>query len=79
MMCSTGLFDAYAGCNSVSPLPIIIIIILLAPCCPVDNVSIDEHLIQSPGGLEVIFVTQKASLCSYLSTFNIQISVLSLP
>lgn len=38
------------------------LLIILAPCCPIDNVSIDEHLlIQNTGGLEVVSVTLKGS------------------
>lgn len=33
----------------------LLIFVLLAPACPIDNVSIDEHLlIQNTGGLEVL-------------------------
>lgn len=53
----------------------LLISVLLAPVCPIDNVSVDEHLpIQNAGGTKVLSVTLKAltaphSLFSALSPF----------
>lgn len=52
--------------STVFPL---LIIVLLAPRCPIDNVSIDEHLgIQNTGGLDVLCFSKDIS-CSQLTLF----------
>lgn len=38
-----GSFDVCAGCCRVNLFPLLIIV-LLAPGCPIDNVSVDKHL-----------------------------------
>lgn len=53
---------------------LLLVIVLLAPGCPVDNVSIDEHLlIQNTGGLEVL--SEGTGCCQLSFTLSIFVNL----